>query len=145
GDYSDNGQPGKAIIKLKARKNKGKDGAPKNNKPNGPRAKLDFRGKEPLGKCPRCGSRVFESEGDYLCEKSQGDRKPCKFKTGKTILQRPFEREQVVKLLTTGRTDLLEKFISKTGRPFAAWLVLGENGKVTFEFPPRDGETAEVK
>src|SRR2546426_7520038 len=48
-----------------------------------------------------------------------GDRKPCKFKTGKTILQRPFEREQVVKLLTTGRTDLLEKFISKTGRPFA--------------------------
>jgi len=40
---------------------------------------------------------------------------------------------------------LLEKFISKTGRPFAAWLVLGENGKVTFEFPPRDGETAAVK
>ena len=139
------GEGGKVGFEFEPRKSKGKAGAATTSKPKEPRPKLDFRGKESLGKCPRCGARVFESEGDYLCEKSQGDRKPCKFKTGKTILQRPFEREQVVKLLTTGRTDLLEKFISKTGRPFAAWLVLGENGKVTFEFPPRDGETAEVK
>ena len=95
----------------------------------------------PVGrKCPRCGSRVFESETDYLCENSQADKKPCKFKTGKTILQRPVEREQVAKLLASGKTDLLEKFISKTGRPFSAWLVVGEGGKVGFEFPERDGE-----
>ena len=139
------GEGGKVGFEFEPRKTKGKAGAATTGKPKEPTPKLDFRGKEPLGKCPRCGARVFESEGDYLCEKSQADRKPCKFKTGKTILQRPFEREQVVKLLTTGKTDLLEKFISKTGRPFAAWLVLGENGKVTFEFPPRDGETAAVK
>jgi len=86
---------------------------------------------------------VFESEKDYLCENTQADKKQCKFKTGKTILQRPIEREQVAKLLAGGKTDLLEKFISKTGRPFSAWLVLDEMGKVTFEFPPREGETAE--
>ena len=75
---------------------------------------------------------------DYLCEKSQADKKPCKFKTGKTILQRPIERDQVSKLLATRKTDLLEKFISKAGRPFSAWLVTDEKGKVTFEFPDRE-------
>ena len=88
---------------------------------------------------------MFESETDYLCEKSQADKKPCKFKTGKTILQRRIEREQLVKLLATRKTDLLKKFISKTGRPFSAWLVLGDGGKVGFEFPEREGETGESK
>jgi DNA topoisomerase-3 len=44
----------------------------------------------------------------------------------------------MVKLLTTGRTDLLPKFISKKGRPFSAYLVVGEGGKVGFEFAPRE-------
>ena len=108
-----------------------------------PKVKLDFTGQEPVGKCPRCGGRVFESEKDYLCENSQADKKPCKFKTGKTILQRSVEREQVAKLLAGGKTDLLDKFISKTGRPFSAWLVLDDMGKVSFEFPPRENETGE--
>jgi DNA topoisomerase-3 len=38
------------------------------------------------------------------------------------------------KLLSAGRTDLLSKFISKAGRPFTAYLVVGEEGKVSFEF-----------
>jgi DNA topoisomerase-3 len=99
---------------------------------------LVFTGQETVGKCPKCGGRVFESETDYLCERSQADKKPCRFKTGKVILQRPIEREQVVKLLANGKSDVIDKFISKAGRPFSAWLVLGENGKVTFEFPERD-------
>jgi len=37
------------------------------------------------------------------------------------------------KLITTGKTDLLPRFISKRGRPFSAHLKL-ENGKVGFEF-----------
>ena len=48
------------------------------------------------------------------------------------------ERAEVVKLLETGKTDLLEKFISKTGRPYSAWLKLEKGGKVAFEFPDRD-------
>ena len=139
------GEGGKVGFEFEPRKTKGKTGAAKTGKPAEPAPKLDFTGQEPLGKCPRCGSRVFESETDYLCEKSQADKKPCKFKTGKTILQRRIEREQLVKLLATGKTDLLEKFISKTGRPFSAWLVLGDGGKVGFEFPEREGETGESK
>ena len=139
------GEGGKVGVEFEPRKSREKAGAAGADKPGEPAPKLDFTGQEPLGKCPRCGSRVFESETDYLCEKSQADKKPCKFKTGKTILQRRIEREQLVKLLTTGKTDLLEKFISKTGRPFSAWLVLGDGGKVGFEFPEREGETGESK
>ncbi|HYV26550.1 MAG TPA: DNA topoisomerase III [Candidatus Eisenbacteria bacterium] len=105
--------------------------------------KIDFTGQEPLGKCPHCGGRVFETEKNYLCEKSQEEKKPCKFRSGKTILQQPVDRTQMVKLLTTGRTDLLDKFISKAGRPFSAYLTVGDDGKVGFEFPPRDGEEAQ--
>ncbi len=73
----------------------------------------------------------------YVCEKSLGPEKSCDFRSGRIILQRPIEREQMQKLLATGKTDLLHRFISKKGRPFSAFLVRGADGKVGFEFAPR--------
>jgi DNA topoisomerase-3 len=63
----------------------------------------------------------------------------CDFRSGKIILQQPVEREQMAKLLATGKTDLLDKFISmRTRRPFKAFLAWdAEAGKVNFEFEPR--------
>ena len=117
------------------RKSRSKDAKPKE-----PQPKIDFTGKEPLGKCPKCGGKVFETDGAYLCEKSQTDKKPCKFKISREILQQPIERAQAQKLLAARKTDLLDKFISKAGRPFPAFLVMDDAGKVTFEFPPREDE-----
>jgi len=97
----------------------------------------DFSGLEPLGPCPKCASRVFEQPMSYVCEKSLGPEKSCDFRSGRIILQRPIEREQMQKLLATGKTDLLHRFISKKGRPFSAFLVRGADGKVGFEFAPR--------
>jgi DNA topoisomerase-3 len=91
-----------------------------------------------VGQCPRCGGRVFESETRYVCEKTQAATKPCKFSSGKTILQQAVSREQFAKLLATRKTDLLKEFVSKRGHKFAAWLVLDDDGKVTFEFPERE-------
>ena len=102
-----------------------------------PTVKLDFTGLKSLGACPKCKGKVYEGPTDYVCENSQRDTKRCTFKAGKTILQRPIEAEQIVKLLADGRTELLEGFISKSGKPFPAHLVLGQKGKVEFEFPPR--------
>jgi DNA topoisomerase-3 len=102
-----------------------------------PAAKIDFTGQQSLGKCPRCGSAVFEGPENYVCERSQAEGKRCAFKVGKTILHQPVEVEQVRKLLATNKTDLLEQFISRSGRPFKAWLVMDDQGKVTFEFPER--------
>jgi DNA topoisomerase-3 len=106
-------------------------------KDEAPQPKLDFTGQEPLGKCPKCKGNVFEGPETYLCERSQLDAKKCTFKTGKTVLQQPVDREQVKKLLATGKTDLLTQFISKAGKPFPAHLKLADKGKVEFEFPER--------
>jgi DNA topoisomerase-3 len=53
------------------------------------------------------------------------------------ILQQPIEREQMKKLLETGRTDLLTGFVSKKGRRFKAFLVKQPGGKIGFEFQAR--------
>lgn len=102
---------------------------------------IDFSGQESLGKCPRCSGRVFDHGMSYTCEKAVGSARTCNFKIGKIILTRPLEHEQVGKLLRTGKTDLLPKFISKKGRPFSAYLVIGADGKVGFEFEPRETKT----
>ncbi len=108
-----------------------------NQQEDGAAAEVDFTGQEPLGKCPKCGGNVYEHGMNYICEKAVGGNRTCDFRTGKIILQRPIEREQVTKMLATGKTDLLHKFISKKGRPFSAHLVLDSTGKVGFEFAPR--------
>jgi DNA topoisomerase-3 len=97
----------------------------------------DFSAQESLGACPKCGARVFEHGVAYVCEKSVGAERSCDFRTGKIILQQPVEREQIQKLLATGRTDLLARFISKKGRPFKAFLVKTPGGKIGFEFQAR--------
>ncbi|MEW6314049.1 MAG: DNA topoisomerase III [Pseudomonadota bacterium] len=100
-------------------------------------AGVDFSGQQALGACPKCGARVFEHGMAYVCEKAVGPEKSCTFRSGKIILQRPIETEQMKKLLETGKTDLLQRFISKKGRPFSAYLVRGADGKVSFEFEER--------
>ena len=62
----------------------------------------------------------------------------------KMILGREIPKEQAQKLLTTGKTGLLEGFISKRGRPFSAYLKL-EDEKVGFEFPEKNSSAMESK
>ncbi|WP_332671383.1 DNA topoisomerase III [Aromatoleum sp.] len=107
---------------------------------------VDFSGQEPLGSCPKCRARVFEHGMAYVCEKSVGPEKSCDFRSGKVILQQPVEREQMSKLLTEGRTDLLKGFVStRTRRKFSAFLVQGEDGKVGFEFEAKVPKTGAAK
>jgi DNA topoisomerase-3 len=106
---------------------------------------VDFSAEQSLGACPKCGGAVYSHGVAYVCEKSVGPERKCDFRTGKIILQRPIETEQVQKLLTTGKTDLLHRFISKKGRPFSAFLTRGDDGKVSFEFAPREPKVARPK
>ena len=131
---------GGTAFEFAPREKKSKTSAAKGAKSGEPLPKLDFMGKEPLGKCPKCGGKIFDTEAGYLCEKSQSDKKPCRFKISREILQQPIEPAQAQKILAAGKSDLLDKFISKSGRPFPAFLVMDEKGKITFEFPPREGE-----
>jgi DNA topoisomerase III len=63
----------------------------------------------------------------------------CDFKSGKIILQQPVPREEMTRLLASGKTALLENFVSnKTRRKFKAFLAWDKKeGKVGFEFEPR--------
>ena len=142
------GRPFKAFLVVTDKKDVGFEFEKRVPKPKGerkpkePAPKIDFTGKESVGECPISGGRIFETDTSYICEHSQADRKPCKFKLSKTILGRDIPREQAQKLLSVGKTDLLENFISKRGRPFSAYLKL-EDGKVGFEFPEKTAQARE--
>jgi DNA topoisomerase III len=108
---------------------------------------VDFSGQASLGACPKCKGRVYEHGSNYLCEHAVGAHVTCDFKTGKIILQQPVSAEQAAKLLATGKTDLLENFVSnKTRRKFKAFLAYdAKEGKVSFEFEPRAPRPAAKK
>lgn len=104
---------------------------------------VDFSGQTALGACPKCGGQVFEHGMSYTCEHTPA--KKCDFRSGKVILQQEISREQMEKLLREGRTDLLQNFVSnRNGRKFKAFLVVKE-GKVAFEFAPREPKAAPAK
>jgi DNA topoisomerase-3 len=103
---------------------------------------IDFSTQQSLGACPKCGGAVFEHGKSYVCEKSvptlEQANPSCDFKSGQIILQQPIQRDQMTKLLATGKTDLLDKFVSmRTRRAFKAMMAWdAAAGKVNFEFAP---------
>ncbi len=124
---------GKTAFEFPARAGQGR------RKSSEPPPKLDFTGKTEIGKCPKCGGKVFDTGVDagYVCENSQREEKPCKFSIKKTILEQPIDATQAAKILKDSKSDVLDKFISKSGKPFPAFLVMDKKGKITFEFPER--------
>lgn len=119
---------------------------------------VDFSGQTSLGACPACGAPVFAHGSNYVCSKAvptaAQPAPSCNFKSGQIILQQPIAPEQMQKLLATGKTDLLDKFISnRTRRAFKAHLVWDKAGsKVGFEFeqreskyPPKKGAASAAK
>lgn len=99
------------------------------------------RFKDLEAKCPKCGNGTFkESFKAYECSNEE-----CKLIVWKTMSGREFEREDVVKLLTTGRVGPLEGFRSKLGRAFTAEIILDEKTewKQKFDFDDdKDGTGA---
>ena len=105
---------------------------------------IDFSGQQALGPCPKCKGNVYEHGMNYLCENMP--RKQCDFRSGKIILRQEIHRGQMEKLLSTGRTDLLDGFFSnRNGRRFKAFLVKQPDGKIGFEFAPRTAKETPEK
>ena len=116
---------------------------------------------EPLGRCPfEEDCSIVESPTQFVCErklkeaeltkeerkqrKEAGAAQSCGFVFPRTVCKREITRDEALRYLAEGRTELLTDFTSRFGRPFSATLVLKENGRHGFEFPPRkakgDGE-----
>ena len=83
--------------------------------------------------------KVYETEKAFHVPDFKPSESPDGFRLGKTILQKELPKEEVMKLLSEGKTGLIPGFVSKrTKRPFSAHLTLDSNkGKIGFEFPPR--------
>jgi DNA topoisomerase-3 len=135
GFISKMGRPFAAILKLDPDSKLEFDFGQRDEESNEP---VDFSERTALGPCPKCTAPVYEHGMSYICEKSVGPERNCDFRSGKVILQQEVGADQMVKLLATGKTDLLEGFVSsRTNRKFKAYLSRGAEGKVSFEFEAR--------
>ena len=92
-----------------------------------------------LCECPVCKKgAIYETPTSYVCsERVSGDG--CKGRLSKEMCKYTIPREQALKFFTEGKTDLIDKFISKKNRPFSAHLVCNSKGKrlLQWQFPPR--------
>ena len=110
--------------------------------PGRKKAELDFGNKVdvntlvPFWTDPKTGAELCEAPTNYVLRERDGDGWKETFKVGRLMCQKEITREQAIQLVTVGKTDLIEKFTSKKGRPFDAYLVR-HGGKITWEFPPR--------
>ncbi len=87
--------------------------------------------------CPRCKQgalRLSPDEKRYFCPRYKDG---CDFTVNTSIAGRRMKAADFAALCANGRTGKLSGFISKTGRPFEAALVLNEAGRIEFSFAPR--------
>lgn len=95
--------------------------------------------------CPLCEKGdIYVTPHSYICDRRvSGDG--CKARLSKEMCKFEIPREQALKYFTEGKTDVIDKWISKKGRPFKAALTCNKKGKrmLGWEFPPR--ETAKKK
>jgi DNA topoisomerase-3 len=97
----------------------------------------EIKKQEPLGVSPVDQTRVYEAPMAFMSESALEGDKEKGLRIGKIILGRHIDRDYVEQLLKDGKTELINGFISKKKRPFDAYLLLDDKGKLTFEFPPR--------
>ena len=90
-----------------------------------------------LGISPIDMTPVHETPAAYMSASALDGDKSKGLQIGKIILARAIEPKHISQLLTDGRTELIQGFISKKKRPFDAFLLIDKKGKITFEFPPR--------
>ncbi|CAN5140449.1 DNA topoisomerase III [soil metagenome] len=89
--------------------------------------------------CPYQGGKIVETENSYALLKDGATSFDKKVKLPKNLCKREIPREQAIKFFTDGKTDVIENFTSKKGRPFSAALAFDPDGKRTiqWQFPPR--------
>lgn len=82
--------------------------------------------------CPLCRTPVNIYPQSYKCSNNE-----CSFILWKSISGRKLSNKEVEQLIKEKKTALLSGFTSKAGKPFSAYILLGQDGKTNFEFPPR--------
>ncbi len=105
------------------------------DKKNEGSANTGFFGEE-LMPCPLCGRPLRRMRSFYGCA---GYKEGCKFSVNITMCSKVITVPMLNQILSEGKSELICGFVSpKSGKSFDAYLKL-EEGRVRFEFLPRDG------
>lgn len=91
--------------------------------------------------------KVYQSEKAYHIPDLVTKKDPNGIRIGKVILQHEITVDQILKLVSTGKTDVIKGFVSnRTKRKFDAHLTFEpKDGKIGFDFPPRPAKKAAAK
>jgi DNA topoisomerase-3 len=98
--------------------------------------KADIATLTPFWTDPVTKAELCENGSSYILRERDGEGWKQTFRVGRIMCQKPIPPEQAIKMVAEGKTDLIQGFISKKGRPFDAFLKR-EDGKMSWEFPPR--------
>ncbi|MBN2068444.1 MAG: DNA topoisomerase 3 [Opitutales bacterium] len=133
------GKPYSAILKLdeesKVRFEFGNSGEAGQG---GDETELDTSALNVVGISPLDQSPVYEAPNAYISESYIKGDKSKGLRISRKLLEKTITPDQIAKLLTHKKTDLIEQFRSKrTKKFFSAYLILKSNGGIGFEFPPR--------
>ncbi len=101
-----------------------------------------FRQRESVGICPVCGNPVYEGKKNFYC-----DSRECSFCLWKenrylSSMKKLVDKKMAVDLLEKGRTHVKDLYSQRTGKTFAADLLMKvEDGRANFslEFPKKKG------
>jgi len=88
--------------------------------------------------------KIYATEKAYHVPEIVTKKDPHGVRIGKSILHCEIPPEQILKLIGTGKTDVLKGFVSnRTKRKFDASLTFEHaDGKIGFDFPPRPTKKA---
>lgn len=84
------------------------------------------------GVCPFCRQPVWRVGRGWACGTAG-----CQLNIPGYLCGRVIGQPLVTALLTGRKTPLIADFVSKAGKPFSAYLLLADDGKLGFEFPQR--------
>ncbi len=110
------------------------------------KAEYDFGDKVDLGSVesfwtdPATGAELCEVGSNYVLREQENGEWKQAFRLPRLMCKKEIPREQAIKLVEQGKTDLLQGFTSKKNRPFDAFLVKADE-KIRWEFPPRAAKT----
>jgi DNA topoisomerase-3 len=91
-------------------------------------------------------AKVYQTEKAFYVPAIVTPKDKDGLRIGRSILQRELPAEEILKLLSEGKTNLLKGFVSnKTKRKFDAFLLLDpKTHKISFDFPPREPRAAKI-
>lgn len=101
-----------------------------------------FHQRESVGACPVCGNPVYEGKKNFYC-----NNRECSFSLWKenrylSSMKKLVDKKMAMDLLAKGRTHVKDLYSQKTGKTFAADLLMkAEDGRANFslEFPKNKG------